>query len=150
MRQRSQSPCILLSNALLTVFPLLGAQYNWVKSMKRITCCELFIVLLVSAWLLGTTLSGCRPPAKDSTYELVTKDGRVLSHTEVKPSVGDQYWDAASDTWYIVVNVQGTTAVMLPEAEAKPLLRAQELRRTGAGLAAAVVLLILISRLSRR
>ncbi len=118
--------------------------------MKTNGYCRKACLLLISVIVLVYLASGCRQQPQFTSYELVTKDGRVLAHTEVMPTPGDQYWDAASDTWYTVVDVQGATGVMLPEPEARPLLRAQQMRRAGIWLLSAVLLLLVFRRLRRR
>jgi hypothetical protein len=84
-------------------------------------------ICLLSALLLCL---GCLAPDQPIIYELVTTDGRVLARTEVKPSIGDSYWEASSDTWYTVISIQGTRALAGTEAETRAFTRERNTRLT--------------------
>jgi hypothetical protein len=43
----------------------------------------------------------------DPVYRLMLDDGQVIAYTEFQPHVGDYYWQAEADTWYVVVRVEG-------------------------------------------
>lgn len=75
--------------------------------------------------------------ASPLVYELVRSDGYVIARTEVKPSVGDAYWDTSSDVWYTVFEVRGNQAVAGTEAEAGLYFRTRNLRW---GLSIAILL----------
>ncbi len=61
-------------------------------------------------------------------YELVTTDGRILARTEVRPSVGDSYWEASSDIWYTVISLHGDRALVGTEAETRTFTRERNTR----------------------
>lgn len=44
--------------------------------------------------------------AGEPVYRLMLADGQIIAYTEFQPHVGDYYWQAETDTWYVVVRVE--------------------------------------------
>ncbi len=63
-------------------------------------------MISMAKWLNILLIWGLLAIGNHPVYRLLLNDGQVIAYTEFEPHVGDYYWQAEENKWYVVVRVE--------------------------------------------
>lgn len=74
-------------------------------------------VCILAVLIVTTLLPVAAEGQPGRVYRIATRADETLTYTEVRPTIGDIYWHGSTDSWYVVVQVVGGTAIVVPQGQ---------------------------------